>query len=68
MFVEIDDVVEEPGESRLHFLLRVAAEFCRRNDYQTIRYDGVLCDGECLAAELEDAAAELPERQGDDHA
>lgn len=46
-----------PHESRLQYLIRVAVSALRANAAEAdIAYDGTLCDGTCLAEELENEA------------
>jgi hypothetical protein len=54
------------NESRLSYLLRVAAIFCEQNGGSTIDYDGTTCDGYCLASELDAEQLELTETKTPD--
>ena len=49
-----DHITPLPDEPRATFLLRVAAFYIREHcPDQTIRYDGAVCDGYCIAEECE---------------
>lgn len=42
------------NESRIRYLVRVAAKYIHENPEQTIDYDETTCDGYCLSQELYD--------------
>lgn len=48
-------IVEKEGESRIEYLCRVLRTFMERTvaGEQTIEYDGAICDGRCLANDIE---------------
>lgn len=46
------NVEQHPGESRLHYLVRVAAHFAGVYGGHIVRYDDAQCDGYCLAVAL----------------
>jgi hypothetical protein len=45
-------ITQEENESRLAYLLRVAAAFAEQNGASVIDYDKTTCDGDCLSHEL----------------
>lgn len=52
--------MESPELERATLMLRIAAEFIREHcPDQTIFYDGTECDGYCVAADCDNAAADL---------
>jgi len=54
-------IILEPGESRAHYMLRVAAAFIREHCPEgVIIFDEAECDGYCVANDCESAASELP--------
>jgi len=48
-------VIKWNSETRQHYLLRVARAFIKENylECENIFYDGVECDGHCLAEDIE---------------
>lgn len=52
-------IVQQPNETRLMYVLRVAEAYIEANPYHIIDYDDTQCDGYCLAEELRDAWAEI---------
>lgn len=48
-------VTQQKHEPRLHYLVRVAIEMLRDNQYSigTIHYDEAECDAACLAEDLQ---------------
>ena len=45
-------ITQGENESRLTYLLRVAADFAQQNAASVIDYDKTTCDGDCLSHEL----------------
>jgi hypothetical protein len=44
-------------EDRKDYMLLVAAKYIRDNcPYESLKYDGVVCDGSCIADECEGAS------------
>ena len=43
---------QEPSESRVKYLMRVAALFILEHGESTIEYDDTTCDGYCLSEEI----------------
>lgn len=54
-------IIRGKDESRLLYLLRVAAEYIEASPEKTIDYDGTTCDGYCLAEDLKAIIEELQE-------
>lgn len=60
------NILLNPGESRPHYMLRVAAAFIREHcSEDLIIFDEAECDGYCVADDCESAARELPEEESD---
>lgn len=55
-------IVLNPGESRPHYMLRVASAFIREHcSAGLITFDEAECDGHCVADDIASAAEELAE-------
>lgn len=52
-------ITQDPNESRLEYLLRVAVKFAQDNGSSTIGYDENRCDGYCLADDLTNELEDL---------
>lgn len=58
------NVILKEGESRQHYLLRVAAAFIEAHaEEQTMIWDGAECDGICLVDEINAVLDDEPENQ-----
>ena len=56
-------IIKGKDESRLLYLLRVAAAYIEAHPDETIDYDDTTCDGGCLAEELRWEIEELWEKK-----
>ena len=52
-------IVQGENETRTRYLLRVAAVYIEDWPVNSIDYDGVTCDGYCLADELKTEADQI---------
>ncbi|NOR64926.1 MAG: hypothetical protein GQ468_02805 [Candidatus Scalindua sp.] len=52
-------IIQRKGEARLDYLVRVLDAYMDNWGDETIDYDGVTCDGACLAEDIRNAVSEI---------